>query len=79
MDLKKTKKILTALLVLILLLILLGSWSKLLYIPAAILTGVYIAVYWKNWRCPYCKGLLGRGVGTRCPHCGKDAGITMFF
>ncbi len=79
MDLKKTKKILNSLFAIIVVFLLLCFLTRLFLIPAIAVTVVYVVVYWKNWRCPYCKGVLGRGIGSYCPHCGKDSGVELRF
>lgn len=78
MDLKKTKKILSVLIVTAFILLVLGVtyWKPLLYICVA-LAVIYTAVYMKFWRCPHCGELLGRYGGTTCHHCDKDVGIKL--
>lgn len=80
MDLKKTKRILSLLFTLIIVFLFLGPWiSPFLYILSFILTVVYVYIYMKFWRCPRCGKLLGRGITTRCFHCGEDVGISIKF
>lgn len=80
MDLKKTKKVLSSLLILILIFFVLGAWMySPLYVLAIALTVLYVIVYLKWWRCPQCGKILGRGANICCHYCGKETGITMRF
>lgn len=80
MNLKKTKRILSLLFILILILLFLGlSFHPILYFAAIILTIVYVIIYMKKWRCPHCGKILARGFITRCLNCGEDVGISIKF
>lgn len=79
MNLKKAKKLLSALVYLIILLLLLAivlPMRELFYVCIAVAV-VYIAFYMKLWRCPHCGAVLGRSGGTLCPSCEKDVGIKL--
>lgn len=78
MNLKKTKKILSILIVVAFLLLVLGVifWKPLLSI-CVVLAVIYSILYMKFWRCPYCGELLGHYGGTTCYHCNKDVGIKL--
>ena len=79
MDLKKTKKLLSALTYLMIVLLVLGvflSMRPLFYVAIAVAV-IYTVLYMKLWRCPHCGTLLTRTGGTVCIQCEKDVGIKL--
>lgn len=78
MDLKTTKKILSALIVTAIIFLILGVifWKPLLYLCVA-LAVIYTVLYLKFWRCPHCGEVLGRYGGTTCYRCEKDVGVKL--
>lgn len=79
MDLKKTKKILSAIIYLMIILLALGILLniRMLYYVCIAIAVIYTVLYMKFWRCPHCDTLLGRTGGTHCPQCEKDVGIKL--
>lgn len=79
MDLKKAKKILSALMYLMIVLLVLGvilSMRPLFYVCIAVAV-IYTILYMKLWRCPHCGALLSRTGGTRCIQCDKEVNIKL--
>lgn len=79
MDLKKSKKLLSGLVYLMILLLVLAvflAMRELFYACIAVAV-IYIVFYMKLWRCPHCGAVLGRSGGTLCPNCEKDVGVKL--
>ena len=79
MNLKKTKRLLGALVCLMILLLLLAVFLAMreLYFVCIAVVVAYLLLYMKLWRCPHCGAVLGRSGGTRCPNCEKDVGVKL--
>ena len=76
MDLKHNRKIMLAILVLLVPLAYLAHKMipALALIPLIGWLILYLAMVHLLWRCPHCDGYLGKvnKVPTHCPHCGKE-------
>lgn len=79
MNLKKAKRILSALVYLMILFLVLGVFLNMrpLFFVCIAVAVVYTILYMKLWRCPHCGALLSRTGGTRCLSCEKDVGVKL--
>ena len=73
MDLKRKKRLLNLLLAVVCIAVIacVFSGSKVLCVVGLGLCIVYGTIHSTIWRCPHCRGSLGRGKPVTCPECGE--------